>query len=66
MDSFIFEFWTHLLLQIVKSAKNIKQKANSVNLDETARQDPSHLDLHCLHKNRLRSAGLKRFIIFFP
>ena len=33
--------------------------ANSVDPDETARYEPSHQDLHCLHKYLFRSAGLE-------
>ena len=33
--------------------------ANSVDPDETARYEPSHLDLHCLHRYQFRSAGKK-------
>ena len=33
--------------------------ANSVGLDERARYDPSHLDLHCLHSYLFKSTGLK-------
>ena len=36
--------------------------ANSVDSDETARTEPSHLDLHCLHSYSFWSAGLKRLI----
>ena len=33
--------------------------ANSVDPDEMAHYDPSHLDLHCLQKNLSQSAELK-------
>ena len=33
--------------------------ANNVDLDETARNEPSHEDLHCLHWYIFWSAGLK-------
>ena len=33
--------------------------ANSVYPDETARQEPSHLDLHCLYRYLFWSAELK-------
>ena len=33
--------------------------ANSVDPDETARYEPSHLDLHFLHRYLFRSVGLK-------
>ena len=33
--------------------------ANSVDPDETARYEPSHLDLHRLHRHLFWSAGLK-------
>ena len=32
--------------------------ANSVDPDETARDEPSHLDLHCLHKYQFWSTNL--------
>ena len=35
--------------------------ANSVDPDETAHYEPSHLDLHCLHRYLFWSAGLKGF-----
>ena len=34
--------------------------ANSIEPDETARNEPSHLDLHCLHRYLFSSEGLKR------
>ena len=37
----------------------IKQNINGVDPDETARHEPSHLDLHCLHRCLFWSAGLK-------
>ena len=37
-------------MQIGLFVLNQKQKVNSVELDETARYEPSHLDLHCLYK----------------
>ena len=37
--------------------------ANSVDQDETAHYEPSHLDLHCLQNNMSRSAGSKGIII---
>ena len=36
--------------------------ANSVDLDETARYEPSHLDLHCLH---LDLHCLQKFLFWF-
>ena len=35
--------------------------ANSVGPDETPRYEPSHLDLHCLHRYLFCFAGLKGF-----
>ena len=35
--------------------------ANSVDPDETARDEPSHLDLHCLQRYLFWSVGAKRF-----
>ena len=40
--------WTHPLMQIGKSVKNINRTANSVHPDE-----PSHQDNHCLHRSVL-------------
>ena len=34
--------------------------ANSIDPDETARYEPSHQDLHCLHRYLFLSAGHKR------
>ena len=36
---------------------------NSVDPDETACYEPSHLDLHCLHRHLCWSAVLKRLIL---
>ena len=41
------------------SVKNYNKKANSVDPDETAHYEPSHLDLHCLHRYQDLSTGLK-------
>ena len=39
---------------------SLKSKtANSVDTDDMARSEPSHLDLHRLHKYMFRSAGIK-------
>ena len=35
---------------------------NSVDPDETAHYEPSHLDLHCLHKYLFWSARLKGYV----
>ena len=40
--------WTHPLLQIEVWVNLNNRMANSVNPDETACYEPSHLDLHCL------------------
>ena len=37
--------------------------AKCVDPDKTAHYEPSHLDLHCLHRYWFCSAGLKRFIM---
>ena len=37
----------------------INRMANIVDPDETARNEPSHLDLHCLHRNLIWSVRLK-------
>ena len=47
-----------------KKKKNNSRMANNVDRDETARYEPSHLDLHCLHRNRFWYAGLKALIAF--
>ena len=38
--------------------KIINRMANSVVPDETALYEPSHLDLHCLHRYRNRCTGI--------
>ena len=40
--------------------------ANSVESDEMAHNEPSHLDLHCLPKYLLWSAGMKGLNIQIP
>ena len=42
--------------------------AKNVNPDETAHHEPSHLDLHCLHRYWFWSVGLKglRLQYFIP
>ena len=40
----------------------INRLINSVDPDETAHFEPSHLDLHCLHKYLYWSIGLKGLI----
>ena len=37
---------------------------NSVDPDETAHDEPSHLDLHCLQKYMYSSVGMKGLICF--
>ena len=44
-----------------RDVRNQHRIANSVDLGETAHDEPSHLDLHCLQKYQFRSAGLKGF-----
>ena len=39
--------------------------ANSLDPDETARDEPSHLDLHCLHRYLYRSTRLTGLNLFF-
>ena len=41
------------------SVKIINRMANNVDPDETACNEPSHPDQHCLHINLYRSTGLK-------
>ena len=41
-----------------------KSVANSVDPDEMARFEPSHLDLHCLQKHLYWTAGMKKLIRF--
>ena len=50
MDSFIFDSGQTHCLQIGIAVKNQNRIANSVDPDEMARYEPSHLDLHCLHR----------------
>ena len=44
-----------------KKKEEKERKANSVDPDETARYEPSHLDQHCLLRYLFWSAGLKGF-----
>ena len=37
---------------------------NSVDPDETAHYEPSHLDLHCLHSYLFWSKGIKGLILY--
>ena len=51
-------------IMLTASRRGIKskiknRKANRVDPDEMARYEPSHLDLHCLHRYLFWSAGLK-------
>ena len=39
--------------------KIINRQAKSVNPDEMAHHEPSHMDLHCLHRYLYQSTGLK-------
>ena len=69
--------WAHpslnLDVPIVANRSLVKinnRMANSVDPDETARNEPSHLDLHCLQKYLYWSSGLKRlscsYFTFIP
>ena len=58
MDTSVFEYWTRPLLQIGISVKNL-ETVNSVDPDEMARNEPSHLELHCLYKYLFWSTRLK-------
>ena len=51
--------WSYPLLQIEVSVNINNRMANSVDLNETAHEEPSHLDLHCLHRYLCWSARLK-------
>ena len=54
----IFKLW----MSITVNRESVKTKnimANSVDPDEMAHHEPSHLDLHCLQRYLPRSAGLK-------
>ena len=63
MDSSISEFGhIHRCKLGFQSKINKKKKANSVDPDETARYEPSHLDLHCLQGYLYWSVGRKRLI----
>ena len=47
-----------------KAFSKIKSRmANSVDPDETAHYEPSHQDIHCLHRYRYWSVGMKGLII---
>ena len=49
MDSSVFVFWFGPFLSIGFILKIINKLANSVDPNETAHNEPSHLDLHKLH-----------------
>ena len=51
--------WICPLLQIGMSVKNQNRIAKSVDPDETAHDEPSHQDLHCLHTYLVWSTGMK-------
>ena len=63
----MFQKWTFLSLNLDKAVdentcrRKLKSKTmvNSVDPDETARNEPSHLDLHCLHRYCFWSPRLK-------
>ena len=44
------------------SQKSITNTANSIDPSKTTHYEPSHLDLHCLHKHLLLYTGLKKVI----
>ena len=50
MDVSIIEFGQCPWLQIGMSVKNQNIMASSVDPDKTAKYEPSHQDLHCLHR----------------
>ena len=62
MDSSIIKVWTYPFFQIGMSVRNKNRMANSVDPDETARYEPSQLDLHGLQKCQGWFAGLKELI----
>ena len=43
----------------------INKMASCVDPDEMAHYEPSHLDLHCLHRYLYWSTGLKRVKLIF-
>ena len=49
------------MLLMGRSVKNLNINVNSVDPDEMAHIEPSHQDLHCLHRYLVWSAGLKGF-----
>ena len=58
MDSSISESG-HSLLQIGFQSKINNRMVNSVDPDEMAPYEPSHLDLHCLQRYLYWSAGME-------
>ena len=58
MNSSIFDFVHNSFLSKIKN-----RKPSSVNLDEMAHYKPFYLDVHCLQKNLVFSAGLKMIFI---
>ena len=47
------------MLQIRISVKNQNRMSNSVEPDETAHYEPSHQDLHCLHRHLVWYTGME-------
>ena len=62
MDSSVFVFWFGPFLSIGFILKIINRLANSVDPDETAHNEPSHLDLYKLHCSFYRSTRLTGLI----
>ena len=50
MDSYIFESGQNHCSKWRVSVKDQNRTANSVDPNEMAHDEPSHLDLHCLHR----------------
>ena len=55
----MFAFRHYIFFPMGVKVKITKRIANSADPDETARYEPSHLDLRCLQKVIFRSAWLK-------
>ena len=52
--------WSEPLFQIRVTVKNQIRITNSVDPNETAHDEPSHQDIHCLHRYPYRSTGFER------
>ena len=59
MDSFVLGFGH---VDVNGFLTEIKRMVHSIDPNETIRDEASHLNLHCLHRYLIWSAGLRGFI----